>query len=65
VTDYETFKTMVSKNGTYDSEGHPFLEPGWKAITFKVGAGIAGSKEGFVTAFFKPDGSFDEFMFCD
>lgn len=65
MTDYTMFTEMLTRANIKFTEGFPFIEPGWKAVTFDVGPGIAGSSAGLVTVFFEPDGSLDEFMFCD
>lgn len=64
-TDCERFKAMLTAAGKTIKEGFPFLAPGWAAVTFLVEEGLGGSKEGYVTAFFRHDGSFDSFSFCD
>lgn len=65
MTDYESFKAMLVKSNIEFTEGHTPLAKNWKAINYKVDDGLAGSKEGFVTAFFNPDDKLDSFGFCD
>ena len=64
-TESEAFKAMLDRAGVQYTTGFPFVDPPRQAINFSVGAGLAGSPSGFVTAHFKEDGTLDYFMFCD